>query len=439
MRFVTIWRTRAGSASAGGRGSEICRSRRWRFSSSRACMSAATSSTVDRRSTLRAWISNWPDSIRAMSSRSLTRSTSRSVDCRTIRMNSCWRSVRFSLFVDSSSSMKPLIDVSGLRSSCEAVATKSLLACSRRARSVMSRSVQTTPPSGPARRAAVIARALPSCCTMTSPASASCSDGSGLCGPCAELPGLSATASSRARGFIVVTRSPGSTMTSPSPRLSIVVARRWRWVSTRLLASARSRPIVLKASPSASSSAGPDASTRTVRSPAAIRRVAVTRSSSGRCIVRMSSVKNASTPTSARPALMPIARSAVRECDAARSRASLRRTCWRSASATTARRTASRSRRARARVASMVGWRASARASRCAGAIDCAIRSLRSSSAASSRACPAVRSKPRAAPATKPAVARERVRARLASSATVAASRFAVATSSDDEAARSSS
>ena len=55
--------------------------------------------------------------------------------------------------------MKPLIEVSGLRSSCDAVATKSLLACSRRARSVMSRSVHTTPPSGPARRAAVTASA----------------------------------------------------------------------------------------------------------------------------------------------------------------------------------------------------------------------------------------------------------------------------------------
>ena len=41
-----IWRTRAGSASAGGRGSAICTSRRWCFSSTRGAMSAATSSTV---------------------------------------------------------------------------------------------------------------------------------------------------------------------------------------------------------------------------------------------------------------------------------------------------------------------------------------------------------------------------------------------------------
>ena len=44
-----------------------------------------------------------------------------------------------------SSSTKPLIDVSGLRSSCEAVATNSLLSRSSRARSVASRTVHTMP------------------------------------------------------------------------------------------------------------------------------------------------------------------------------------------------------------------------------------------------------------------------------------------------------
>ena len=180
-----ICRTRAGSASAGGRGSAICTSRRWCFSSTRGAMSAATSSTVARRSQLRGEISNWPDSMRATSSRSLTRSTSRSVDCSAIWMKSSWRGVRLSFSVDCSSSMKPLIEVSGLRSSCDAVATKSLLACSRRARSVMSRSVQTTPPSGPARRAAVTAIATPPCSTVTSPTSAASSAGSGLAPPCA--------------------------------------------------------------------------------------------------------------------------------------------------------------------------------------------------------------------------------------------------------------
>ncbi len=42
-----------------------------------------------------------------------------------------------------SSSTKPLMEVSGLRSSCEAVATNSLFARSSRARSVVSRTVQT--------------------------------------------------------------------------------------------------------------------------------------------------------------------------------------------------------------------------------------------------------------------------------------------------------
>ena len=58
----------------------------------------------------------------------------------------------------SSSSTKPLIDVSGLRSSCEAVATNSLLARSSRARSLMSRTVHTTPSDSLPERAAVTAR-----------------------------------------------------------------------------------------------------------------------------------------------------------------------------------------------------------------------------------------------------------------------------------------
>ena len=238
-----------------------------------------------------------------------------------MRMNSRWRSVRFSLSVVSSSSMKPLIDVSGLRSSCDAVATKSLLACSRRARSVMSRSVHTTPPSGPARRAAVTASVgSPSRRTVTSRASASESGGSGLPAPLANEPIRSPGTSSPARGFSDVTRPPLSQMTRPSPRLWIVVARRWRWFSMRSLAAARSAPIALKATPTASSSFGPPAFTRAPRSPEDIRRVAPTRSSSGWRMARMSSVRKASTPTSASPAPKTIASSAVRERSVARSR-----------------------------------------------------------------------------------------------------------------------
>ena len=148
-----------------------------------------------------------------------------------------------------SSSMKPLIDVSGLRSSCDAVATKSLLACSRRARSVMSRSVQTTPPSGPPRRAAVTASVRsPSRRTVTSPRQRVGElRAAGCPAPCASAPTRSCGTSSLARGFSDVTRSPLSQMTRPSPRLSIVVARRWRWASTRALAVARSAPIDVEA------------------------------------------------------------------------------------------------------------------------------------------------------------------------------------------------
>ena len=96
--------------------------------------------------------------------------------------NSRWRSVMFS-GERSSSSTNPLIEVSGLRSSCDAVATNSDLARSSRARSVMSRTVQTTPseslPScrGGDRRACVRRARRPS-----PRASASSSGGSGLPG-----------------------------------------------------------------------------------------------------------------------------------------------------------------------------------------------------------------------------------------------------------------
>ena len=128
-------------------------------------------------------------------------------------------------------------------------------------------------------------------------------------------------------------RSASSQMTRPSPRLWIVVARRWRCASTRWLAVARSAPIVLNATPTASSSFGPPASTRALRSPDDSRRVAPTRSSSGRRIARISRVRKASTPTSARPAPNTIASSAVRERSRPRRGRSRARACWRVASA----------------------------------------------------------------------------------------------------------
>jgi len=152
-----------------------------------------------------------------------------------------------------------------------------------------------------------------------------------------------------------VTRSSLSHMTRPSPRLWIVVASRWRWLSTRALAVARSAPIALNATPSASSSFGPPASTRALRSPDDIRRVAATRSSSGRRIVRISRVRKASTPPSARPAPSTIATSARRERRWAVARALSRRACWRAAICATAPRTAGRWRSAEARAAAVVG------------------------------------------------------------------------------------
>ena len=79
-----------------------------------------------------------------------------------ISTNSRWRSDMFS-GERSSSSTNPLIDVSGLRSSCDAVATNSLLARSSRARSLMSRTVHTTPSDSLPSGAAVTASVRSSC------------------------------------------------------------------------------------------------------------------------------------------------------------------------------------------------------------------------------------------------------------------------------------
>ena len=144
-RLVTIWRIRAGSASARRQRPAAGRGRaRWPRPSSRGSISAATSRTTSPE-VARARVDLDPPRLdRATSSRSLTRSTSRfGATAGSPRANSrCFAS---SPSERASSSTKPLIDVSGLRSSCEAVATNSVFSRSSRARSEMSRTVQTTP------------------------------------------------------------------------------------------------------------------------------------------------------------------------------------------------------------------------------------------------------------------------------------------------------
>ena len=113
--------------------------------------------------------------------------------------NSRSRSARFS--PRARSSTKPLMEVRGLRSSWETVATNSLLRRSRRARSVTSRTVQTTPSVGPPSSAAVTASVRPARSTVTSPDSACSSGGSGPSSSSARMPGSSSGTRSAARGF----------------------------------------------------------------------------------------------------------------------------------------------------------------------------------------------------------------------------------------------
>ncbi len=92
-RLATIWRTRPGSASAGGSAGR--RRRRAAGASRRSAGPSARPPRVRPRPTSigRRLISTWSASIRATSSRSLTRSTSRSVERRMMSTNSRWRSV----------------------------------------------------------------------------------------------------------------------------------------------------------------------------------------------------------------------------------------------------------------------------------------------------------------------------------------------------------
>ena len=143
IRLTSTWRTRTGSASALGRPGGRSRTSLWSLASTRGPISVATSSISPARSNRRAWISIRPASSRATSSRSFTSSTRRSVLWSTTSTNSRSRSP--SACDRPSSSTNPLIEVSGLRSSCEAVATKSLFIRSRRARSDTSRMVHTRP------------------------------------------------------------------------------------------------------------------------------------------------------------------------------------------------------------------------------------------------------------------------------------------------------
>ena len=143
----------------------------------------------------------------------------------------------------SSNSTNPLIDVSGLRSSCDAVATNSLLARSSRARSVVSRIVHTIPPeldpswSGVS-AAAMIASVRSRCSTIASPLRACWTSGSGVSAASIRPPGASSGTSSRARRLtaLIVAWSASVTI-RPSPRLSMITASRRRSRSSRRCAS----------------------------------------------------------------------------------------------------------------------------------------------------------------------------------------------------------
>ena len=276
---------------------------------------------IARASIARRLISTRSASIRATSSRSLTSSVRRSVDFSTMSTNSRCRA-DIPSGERCSSSTKPLIDVRGLRSSCEAVATNSLLARSSRARSVVSRTVHTIAGGSSGSLAAVTARLRPPCSTIISADSAASSGGRGLSSESTRPPTVSSGTSRAALGLAAaITEEPASVTIRASPRLSIVTSRRWRCSSICRCATSRSSPIALKAAPSSRSSRGPDGFTRRSSSPPASARVASTSSSSGRRSDRTSSETSASAAISARTPAIATSTTARLESDRARLRA----------------------------------------------------------------------------------------------------------------------
>ncbi len=172
-------------------------------------------------------------------------------------MNSRWRASRPS--VSASSSTNPLIEVSGLRSSCEAVATNSLFRCSSRARSDTSRTVQTCPRRARA-RAAVTASVRPSRFGRRPRRRARRQrDGQDAARlpvgcPATQLAGRARAARGLARGA----RCPSaSRMTSASPRLRTVTSSRRRSASTRAAAAWTSSAMRLNDRARIRSSSGP--------------------------------------------------------------------------------------------------------------------------------------------------------------------------------------
>ncbi len=250
--------------------------------------------------------------------------------------NSRWRSLSWPSPA-ASSSTNPLIEVSGLRSSCEAVATNSLLSRSSRIRSVASRIVHTVPaPSS--RGAAVTSSVRPACSSACSPSRAFSSGGRIAATP---VPGTNSGTRTAARGFVRSATPRGSAITRPSPRLRIVVSSVRRSRRTRSVASSSATVIALNAPASSRSSPGPDSCTRTPSSPAARRRAAETSRSSGRRTAPTMALTSASAARTASSPPPPAIASAIRESRRAARRASESRVRWRSASATIALRAAS--------------------------------------------------------------------------------------------------
>ena len=127
------------------------------------------------------------------------------------------------------SSTKPLIEVSGLRSSCEAVATNSVFIRSSRARSEMSRIVHTITPRPPSGAAVTASDPVVACRVNTSPRERVLPLGQRRRGALRLRAGLECGHELACAGVDVRRRCRRSrTTTRASPRLSIVTASRRR-------------------------------------------------------------------------------------------------------------------------------------------------------------------------------------------------------------------
>ena len=232
IRLTRTWRIRSGSTATAGSPSPTSSSSSWPFASVWLRIVRTASATSVAGSVGTGLIVSRPASLRARSSRSLRRRTRWRVLSRMISTVSACFGVRRSRS-SISSSAKPCTEVSGLRSSCEAVSTNSSFIRSSRSRS----------PARLCSSSAISLKAVPSAAVSERPPICTRAPRS----PAARRPDAS-TSSSRGLRIEEIrplksSAAPVSPAISPAPTSS-AVSRVWPSISSAATRASPARPTI---------------------------------------------------------------------------------------------------------------------------------------------------------------------------------------------------